>query len=131
MIRNLNCSRDEIKVNQHFESLNPRAFDSRRSIRGCLDKPSLVSGCCSQIQYYVDPATQSPFYEPIYDMKAATCYSPFIDPMDSVKPQFSRKIDIGSKYSTLSFINDTTYHREDIIARQQVVNNQRRSEPFL
>lgn len=182
MIRNLNTiglrpTKDEKRVGCHYESINPRAFDSARAIRGCLDKPSMTAGITecniytepsllnyragapygsilarsedyavlkfmpknslnyavnnAQIQYYVDEETQLPFYGPAYDMEARDSYAPFVDPMGAFKPCFSRNVNKVAGYSNLSFISDTSYHREDIMARQQTVNNQRRSEPFL
>ena len=51
--------------------------------------------------------------------------------MDAIKPQYS-KVPINSKntnYSCLSWINDSTGHREDIMQRQQRKNNEQRYEP--
>jgi hypothetical protein len=85
----------------------------------------------AQIAYYVDNTISRPFFEPIFDMPAREAYEDYTDPMGSWKPHYTRVIESPEKYSCLSFINDTSFQREDIIARQMALRNQQRSEPFL
>jgi hypothetical protein len=86
----------------------------------------------AQIQYYIDPEIQGPFYSPIHDTSIPRTirFENYVDPMGSWKPHYELTVDC-SVNSCLSFINDSNFFREDLIARQQAVRNQQRSEPFL
>jgi hypothetical protein len=93
--------------------------------------PSLNYNISSgQIGYYIDPSIKGPFYSPIFDMPAQEGYVDYTDPMDSWKPCYTRRPQADG-YSCLSFINDTSYQREDIMALQMNKFNRSRSEPFL
>lgn len=135
---------------------DPRLKDVTRGIQMVLDKPpgevryNLINDNVSQnpelsrygkdyrdystvnageIQYYIDRDLAQPFPKPIYDVKADVVGYMWEDPMSSKKPQFN-KLYSEVDYGTLSFINDSAKHREDIIARQQRTRNQQRSELF-
>lgn len=84
-----------------------------------------------QIQYYVDKELAEPFYSPVYGIKSGAIGTTYKDPMDSSKPVFTKEYPPECKYPTgtcLSFINDTTKFRDDIISRQQRVHNQQKYE---
>lgn len=89
-----------------------------------------------QIQYYIDASIQDALYEPVYDIPTEVTSVLYQDPMSNIKPQYNRKwrdedgiskLPVpGEIYGCLSFIDDTSHHREDIIARQQLKNNQQK-----
>jgi hypothetical protein len=84
-----------------------------------------------QIQYYVDKELAEPFYSPVYGIKSGSVGTTYKDPMDSQKPVFTKEYPPECKYSTgtcLSYIDDTTKFRDDIISRQQRVHNQQKYE---
>ncbi len=85
----------------------------------------------SQIRYYVDKSIQAPFHTPVFDMPSRAALIDYVDPMGSWKPHYTFDIVQPARYSCLSFINDTSFQREDIMARQQAIHNQQRSEPFF
>ena len=92
--------------------------------RNYTDYSSVNAG---QIQYYVDKQFTEPFYTPVYGTKAKSTGTMYKDPMDSIKPHFDREYPEFGKYSDgtcLSFIDDTTKFRDDIISRQQRAHNQ-------
>ena len=85
----------------------------------------------AQIQYYVDDSIKAPYYSPVYFMPSEARLVDYVDPMDSWKPHYTHKICTPEKYACLSWINDSGFQREDLMARQQAVHNQQRSEPFF
>lgn len=92
--------------------------------RNYTDYNSVNAG---QIQYYVDNQLSEPFDTPVYGTKARSTGTMYKDPMDSIKPHFDREYPPFGKYSDgscLSFLDDTTKFRDDIISRQQRVHNQ-------
>jgi hypothetical protein len=90
---------------------------------------STVTG--GQIQYYIDKELAEPFYSPVYGTKAKANGSTYRDPMDSVKPHYDREYPAYGEFPTqtyLSFVDDTTKFRDDLISRQQRVHNQQKFE---
>lgn len=81
-----------------------------------------------QITYYVDKSIAQPFYEPVFNIKSETTGWIFNDPMDSTKPQYRKAYPSNVKTSNLSFLDDTSKQREDIIMLQQLKRNQQRYE---
>lgn len=87
-----------------------------------------------QIQYYIDDSIKDALYKPVYDIPAEVTSSVYQDPMSNMKPQYTRHPALttgvtqvttrADNYGCLSFVNDTSGHREDIISRQQSRNNQ-------
>lgn len=86
-----------------------------------------------QITYYIDNSIKDAFYSPIYQIPNETVKIDYKDPMDSVKPHYAliHKNEDIFDYSCLSFINDTAFHRENLIASQQAKSNQSRITPFF
>lgn len=84
-----------------------------------------------QIQYYIDPSIKAPYYSPAFDMPSRSELVDYVDPMGSWKPHYTYDAIYPARYSCLSFINDTSFHREDLMARQQAVYNQTRSDPLF
>lgn len=84
-----------------------------------------------EIGYYVDESIKCPYFYPVFNMPAKEEYYSYIDPMDSWKPCYIRIPQRADQYSNLSFIGDTTFYREDIMALQMNKFNRSRSEPFL
>jgi hypothetical protein len=103
-------------------SNNPKLKDYGKNY---TDYKSVTGG---QIQYYVDREFSEPFYSPIYGTRAKSTGTMYKDPMDSVKPHFDREYPEFAMYrdgTCLSYVDDTTKFRDDIISRQQRVNNQK------
>ncbi|NBP58943.1 hypothetical protein EBU71_20835, partial [bacterium] len=135
-----------------FVSMNPKTMDAPRAIRMKLDRPSTTGSIplCSiytdpnldnytahnvnngQIIYFIDNSVKDPFYRPIYDIPFETQKIAYTDPMNSEKPHYAliHQNDKVFNYSPLSSINDSTFHRENLIASQQAKYNQTRITPF-
>jgi hypothetical protein len=94
-----------------------------------------------QYLYYISKDREDAFYEPLFSKKANTVGTMYQDPMGAMKPQYDRIpdeqynpiLDTKSCGETdeycLSFIKDTQFHREDILARQMRKRNEQRYEP--
>lgn len=82
--------------------------------------------------YYIVGSMGQAYYRPVYGVTTPVTARIFQDPMDTIKPQYDREMQytqaniIGNQ-----FMQDTMYHREDIMALQQRKNNQERLEPLL
>jgi hypothetical protein len=133
-------------------SFNPRLKDPVRNIRTRLDRPSMTGSLPlsriydapildnytphnvnnGQITYYIDNSIKDPYYRPVYDLPSMTVSYAYTDPMTSEKPHYSLVHPNQSiyGYSPLSSINDSTFHRENLIASQQAKYNQTRITPF-
>lgn len=92
-----------------------------------------------QIQYYYDKSQEDAYYKPIYDITSEVNSYLYTDPMGVVKPVYNKcEVDYGSncpvgqrakQYGGFTSINDSCIHREDIMSKQQRVNNQQRWMP--
>lgn len=136
----------------NVHSYNPKLRDPVRNIWTKLDRPS-TSGTLplcriyssplldnytphnvnnGQITYYIDNSVKDAYYAPVYDLPRQTLRHAYTDPMTSEKPHYNlvhRTRDVLT-YSPLSSINDSTFHRENLIASQQAKFNQTRITPF-
>ena len=138
-------------------SLTPNAYDAPRAIHTCLDRPSQVQGIDdrnrytatqllnyhagrpyidypnnSLLTYYVDESIAAPFFAPNFGGGGScTQPEPYVDPMGSIKPHYSYTLTCPEQISPLSWINDSSFFRQDLMARQMAVFNQRRVEPLL
>lgn len=92
----------------------------------CAPNASLNNG---QIQYYLDNTTKDAFYEPVFGLKSKVYREDWVTPMGDYKPQFTRKPVQDECFSCLSFINDTSFQREDIMSLQQRAFNATRFGP--
>lgn len=91
-----------------------------------------------QCLYYISKDREDAFYEPIFSKKAHSVGTMYKDPMGSMKPQYDRipynpildtkSCDDTDEYCS-SFIKDTMFHREDLIALQMRRHNQERFAP--
>lgn len=137
--------------NGTITSYNPKLYDTTRAIRMTLDRASTTGSvplkdiyntgieyedqyCVNngQITYYIDNEIKDAFYKPIYDIPFKTIPYMYRDPMTSYKPHYilvnsNQSVD---NYSPLTSINDTSFHRENLIASQQAKFNQTRITPF-
>ena len=91
-----------------------------------------------QILYYENKETAEPFHSPNFSTSAYTTSSVIQDPMGQIRPSYIRypltKPDHlntkKEKYSgCLSWIQDSTDHREDIMSKQMETFNKQRWEP--
>jgi hypothetical protein len=135
-----------------FVSVNPKTYDAPRAIRTRLDRPSTTGSVplCNiydaphldnytpynvnngQITYYIDNSIKDAFYKPVYDVPFQTIQYNYTDPMTSEKPHYilvNQNEDVFN-FSCLSSINDSAFHRENLIASQQAKYNQTRITPF-
>ena len=78
-----------------------------------------------QIQYYIDKELSIPFPRSVYGATSQAVGYSFKDPMDSVKMQFEKSYPMDS-CSGLSFLDDSTHQRDDIIALQRRKFNEQR-----
>lgn len=94
--------------------------------RNYKDYSSIKEG---QIRYYIDKDFVEPFYSPVYGLKSKSVGVMYKDPMDNVRPMFNKEYNNTHNIEDgLSFINDTTKFRDDIISRQQRVHNSQKYE---
>ena len=137
----------------NVQSYNPKLRDVVRDIHTKLDRPSTTGSLplCriydsplldnytpynvnnGQITYYVDNSIKDAFYRPVYELPGHTVPYPYTDPMTSEKPHYSlvhTNQDVFN-FSRLSSLNDSTFHRENLIASQQAKYNQTRITPFF
>ena len=79
------------------------------------------------IMYYVDGERENPYTEPVFSTTAKITGYLYKDPMDSVKPTYDRipitrppktTIKRDNYYGKLSWIEDSTEHREDMLSYQ-------------
>jgi hypothetical protein len=87
------------------------------------------------IMYYIDKSIAGAYYRPVFVNPSFVTGYDYIDPMGSVKPTYTRTpvhhenpLDVkANTYKTgLSFLDQTSEFREDIIAKQQSVHNQQK-----
>ena len=92
--------------------------------RGYTDYASVTGG---QIQYYIDKDNADPFVAPVYGMPSKSIGYVWKDPMGETKVQFEKEFDNTrlTRTGMLSSVEDTTKHRDDIMARQQRTHNER------
>jgi hypothetical protein len=90
------------------------------------------------ISYYVDKSIEDPYFNPNFVTSATTTGKLYQDPMGSMKPYYNRyplkcNDPLDTDHSTydgcLSWIQDSTGFREDIMAHQMSRQNRERWEP--
>ena len=136
-----------------FVSLNPKTLEPVRGIRMPLDRPS-TSGFVplsdiytspnlnsyttfnvnnGQISYYINDELKHPFYNPVFSVSKKTRRRAYTDPMSSEKPEYAliHSHQQVQNFSGLSFLNDSSFHRENLMAAQQAKFNQTRITPFF
>jgi hypothetical protein len=69
----------------------------------------------------------------VYPMSQTCIEREYVDPMTSIKPEYTlaHSDEQVNTYSGLSFINDTAFHRENLMAAQQAKFNQSRIQPYF
>lgn len=88
-----------------------------------------------QIRYYTSSGIEESVFKPLFTDTATTVSYTFTTPMGTVKPQYVRVPFVttnpstnpnGIPRKTLSFLEDTTAHREDILMHQMnTINSQK------
>lgn len=134
-----------------YLSQDPRLYSSTRADYLPLDSPPINGnvklrdvyssewdnyGACyqpyetirdGQIKYYVDRSIEDPYFPPLYAAPAKAVTVLFKDPMDAMKPEYSRipltnnrnpTTTCRDSYPCLSFTEDTQSHREDLLSYQ-------------
>lgn len=81
------------------------------------------------IVYYVDGDLAQAYYSPVYAFQTPVEIKLYQDPMGSIKPEYKRIMPYtrANLWGNM-FLQDTQYHREDIMALQQRKNNQNKLE---
>ena len=94
-----------------------------------------------QYVYYVSKDIEDAFYKPLFTKKGTSIGTLYQDPMGAMKPEYDRIPDeqynpvlTNKECNTedeycLTFMRDTQFQREDILARQMRRRNQERWEP--
>jgi len=91
-----------------------------------------------QIVYYINKERTEPFYSPNFVTSALTTSKITQDPMGQVRPSYTRyplkapdhlNTKKQSYSGCLSWIHDSTNHREDIMSKQMELYNKERWEP--
>lgn len=126
--RNYNMTLDKPPIQVYYDLKHDNMDGSKKLHnygRGYTDYKSVNAG---QIQYYFDKDLADPFFAPVYGMPSTATAFTWDDPMGTTKVQFEKKFDNSRRKHTnmLSSIEDTTNHRDDIMARQQRTHNERR-----
>jgi hypothetical protein len=91
-----------------------------------MNYPSLASIGGGDITYYYDAAIGRPFIKPLFDDSLVARLA-YVDPMGAYKPHYYRDSDKVSGPG-LTWLRDSQYQREDILARQIWRRNQ--TEPM-
>jgi len=79
--------------------------------------------------YFINEDTAPAHYPPVYAYHTPVTAKLFTDPMDTIRPEYHRELPYTREnISGNMFMQDTMYHREDIISRQQRKNNQSKYE---
>lgn len=87
-----------------------------------------------QIMYYYDRSIQDAYHEPNFTIPSDVQGILYQDPMSNIKPQYNRIPHKNIKpmdnpisdFGCLTFLSDTTSHREDIMSRQMSKMNQQK-----
>jgi len=91
-----------------------------------------------QIMYYTDKSRQDVFYEPNFSSSATAIGTLYKDPMGAIKPQYDRvplkcndslDTDMNRYEGGLSWIQDSSNHRQDLLALQMRKHNEQRWMP--
>lgn len=93
------------------------------------------------VTYYVNKDLEDPYFEPNFTRSQVMTPVLYKDPMDSNKPIYERRGLNSSRcirspngheyFGKLSWIEDTTEHRENILASQMTKMNQSRFNPYF
>lgn len=88
--------------------------------------------------YYINRSREDPFYPPNFTISANAIGTLYQDPMGAIRPQYTRKpLKCNNPLNTkkdhydggLSWIQDSTEHREDLLSYQMRKRNEQRYEP--
>jgi hypothetical protein len=91
-----------------------------------------------QISYYTDKSQEDAFFEPNFTTSARMVGTLYKDPMGAMKPQYDRFPLKCTDYMNtkkdnydgcLSWIQDTQFHRQDMLALQMRKRNEQRWQP--
>lgn len=85
------------------------------------DYPDIKSG---NISYYYDAQIGSPFIEQLFDRSRAIEKIDYVDPMGSYKPHFERDNVSAVPKLPLTWLRDSQFQRQDIMAKQMWNRNQ-------
>jgi len=83
------------------------------------------------ITYFIDHETEDTYHQPNFTIPAQVEGVLYKDPMGALKPTYVRKVvqKPDENYNRLSWIRDSAFHREDIMAGQSAQMNQQRWSP--
>ena len=104
-----------------------RGETSQGGTEGKIQSNGYAGLTSGQVRYYVDSEINQPFVRPVFLKTCETCLPhEFIDPMSVSKPQYFFPSVSGGKAwkNNLSWIENSTKYREDLISRQLSKVNQ-------
>jgi hypothetical protein len=88
------------------------------------------------ITYYIDSSIKDVLFNPLFTDKSYVDGYDYVDPMETIKPHYTRRninyiqdsvnTPDNNYEDNLSWINDSTEHREDIINKQMAIINQQK-----
>jgi hypothetical protein len=114
-------------------SIKLKDINTTESLRGYGQNYRTYSDInAGQIYYYIDKSIEDPFFSPNFTIPAQTNGLLYRDPMGGMDPEYNRepltKRDcLNTKNSNyiggLSWMEDTTEHREDILSKQMSRQN--------
>jgi hypothetical protein len=81
-----------------------------------------------QIMYYVDNSIKDPYFEPVFFNKAFITKNMYTNPMGLVTREYNRT-PLNTKKQGLSFINDSTEFREELMSLQMRTINAQKYMP--
>lgn len=92
-----------------------------------------------QVVYYTDASIKDAYFSPNFTIRSDVESNVYSDPMENLKPHYPREPIVVpepgvwsnsvNNYGPLTWINDSAYHRENIMASQMAKRNQERWMP--
>jgi hypothetical protein len=151
-------SPDFIERDGKYTSPDPRLMDPMRNTRKWLDRPPINGHVnmddvyneklanygenygdystvnTGQIMYYNDKSIENPFFYPVFEQGSTVEAKLYRDPMGSIQPIYDWKAcpvkrDIPYTEKSLSSIEDSQFHRQDIMSTQMRQTNRSRYAP--
>lgn len=120
---------NQAELNPFGNVYGPARHTPRMSGNFYATYPAINTG---QIRYYTSAGIEEPVFKPLFANPATTVSYDFTNPMGTVRPQYVRVPLLvanpvtnpnGIPRTTLSFLEDTTAQREDILMHQMNTTN--------
>jgi hypothetical protein len=151
-------SKDFIKRDNQYTAPDPRLYDPLRNSGMWLDRPPINGHVnmddvynesleeygkkyssysdinTGQIMYYNDELIEDPYFHPVFERGATVTAKLYRDPMGGIQPIYDWKPSpintcVPFTQKPLSFIEDSQFYRQDIMATQMRSTNRSRYAP--